>query len=68
MSNTLKNNGYGFFRKPRTQNSRVTEQLAKQEILEAGYRIHNRLQTRANLYGPIPTAYDDLNYSTRTRY
>jgi hypothetical protein len=68
MSRTVKVNGSGFFRRPRTQNSRVTEQLAKDEILEAGYRVRNRLQTRANLSGTIPTAYDDLNYSTRPRY
>jgi len=68
MSDTVKINGYGFFRRPRTQNSRVAEQVAKDAILEAGYRIHTRLQTRANLHGSIPTAYDDLNYSTRPRY
>ncbi len=67
MSNTVKVNGPSLFRKPRTQNSRVTEQLAREEILEAGYRIQNRLQTRSNLHGPIPTAYDDLNYSTKPR-
>lgn len=68
MSRSTKDNGLGFYRKPRTQNSRITEQLAREEILEAGYQIHNRLQTRANLHGPIPTTYDDLNFSTRRRY
>jgi hypothetical protein len=68
MSDTRKTNGCGFFRRPRTQNSRVAEQLAKEEILDAGYSVHNRLQTRANLHGSIPTAYDDLSYSTRPRY
>ena len=65
MSRTIKTNGVDFYRKPRTQNSRTMEQKAREELEENGYRIHNRLQNRANLHGSIPTAYDDLNYSTR---
>jgi hypothetical protein len=63
MSHSNRKNGYRFFRKPRTQNTRLMEYYAVVEIGESGYTVPNRLSGRANLSGQIPTTYDDLNYS-----
>lgn len=68
MSRTYKSNGKGYFRYPQTQNSRIVEESSKLEILENEFQPTNRNKTRGNVTGSIPTAYDDLNYSTYPKY
>jgi hypothetical protein len=68
MSRTVKRKGFAHFRRPKTQQQRIVEIAALEELIEAGITPSNRLRNRASLSGSIPTSYDDLNFSTYSRW
>ena len=48
-------------RNPKTNNTRINEYYAYQEMIEAGYKPSNREQVRGNLNcTSIPSSWDDL--------